>query len=87
MGVIAVRQSTSGSNEFFLLDSYEEHSLLGILDLVAAGSINGLDIVLSKQGKAYVRTKKNSQTQDNLEHNAITCNALDYLYSMANRSP
>lgn len=79
MKIIAIKQSKSGSNEFFILDSYEEYNLADILELAEKGLIDNIDLAKSRQGKLHVRAKKNSQSGDNLERCAITCNESDYL--------
>lgn len=79
MKIIAIRENTTGKNEFFISDNYDEFDLNAILNLAEKGALENISIVHSKTKEKHIRTQKYTASQAHLEPVAMTCNINDYL--------
>jgi hypothetical protein len=80
MNIIAIKQSKSGNNDYFISDEFSEYTLEEILQIGLVVPFQNISIVSRKSGKNHVRLKPNHLHADNLETKAISCNDGDFLF-------
>ena len=79
MKIVAIKQSRSGQNIYFISDEYAEYTLADVLAQAPNVPFENLQIVTPKGGQKFVRIKGDNSKVNNLENITITCNDGDYL--------
>jgi hypothetical protein len=79
MGLMAIRQEKTGKNTHFITEDFKHYSLNEFLNQNELISLMNIQIIEPKSGNAYLRSKPNNNSSDNLDKIAITCNKGDYL--------
>ena len=78
MKMAAIKQEKPGQNTLFITEDFEKYSLDELTEQENIPNSN-IQVITSKTGKKYLRSKPNSNASDNLDEVAITCNTRDYL--------
>lgn len=79
MNLVAIRQEKSGKNTLFITDDFKLNSLSELLNKKDLIPLSNIQIIEPEASAPYLRSKANTNSSDNLDEIAITCNKGDYL--------
>jgi hypothetical protein len=80
MRIVAIKQTRSGHNVYFISNEYAEYELEDLLSLIPNTPFENIKVVTSKTGKKSLRIQSDDSRSNNLENVAMTCNIKDYLF-------
>ena len=80
MNFLAIKQRQTGKNVHFISDDFQEHSLEEAIIMGEKDIFVNVKVVGKTPGRKYLRSIPNSNSSDNLDSIAITCNDGDYLF-------